>query len=254
MTFTELINKYYDNLNKNDLYICQYITTHKKECSKLTIDELAARCNVSRTTILRFSQKLSLNGYSELKVYLKMENEKNEVDNADLLNEVCENYHKVIDDFKSRDYTNICRMIHDAKRVFVYGTGSMQMSVAREMQRKFLNAQKCIYQVEGTNGMNILLNMVESGDLVIVISLSGESEHVVSFVRNLKLKNIPVIAFTKLKSNALARMSDENLYVETSLINSEVNESCETSIPFFMIIEILMIKYMIFKNKLEKEV
>lgn len=254
MILSELINKYYDNLNKTDMLIYQYINTHKKECCKLTIDELAYRCNVSRTTILRFSQKLSLSGYGELKVYLRLENEKNAIDNVDILDTVCESYHKTIDDFKNRDCTNICRMIHEAKRVFVYGTGNMQSTVARDMQRKFLNSQKCIYQFEGIKETDILLNMVEYGDLVIIISLSGESEHVISFARNLKLKDIPIIAFTKLNGNTLARMSDENLYVGTSTVNSVVNENYETSMLFYMITEILLIKYMIFKNKLENGV
>ena len=39
---SELIVKHYDKLNKNDLYLCQFISTHKKECSSLTIEELAA--------------------------------------------------------------------------------------------------------------------------------------------------------------------------------------------------------------------
>ena len=37
---SELIVKHYDKLNKNDLYLCQFISTHKKECSSLTIEEL----------------------------------------------------------------------------------------------------------------------------------------------------------------------------------------------------------------------
>lgn len=76
MKLDELINKYHKQLNENDLYIWSYISKHRKECETLAIDQLAHKCNVSRTTILRFSQKLSLKGYGELKVYLKLDNEK----------------------------------------------------------------------------------------------------------------------------------------------------------------------------------
>ena len=54
MKLEELINKNYRQLNENDLYIWNYINHHKKECEHLSIDELALRCNVSRSTILRF--------------------------------------------------------------------------------------------------------------------------------------------------------------------------------------------------------
>ena len=74
MKIDDLVNLHYDKLNQSDLHIWKYINAHRKESYNLTIDELASRCNVSRTTILRFAQKLSLKGYSELKVYLKWEN------------------------------------------------------------------------------------------------------------------------------------------------------------------------------------
>ena len=80
--YQELINKHYNILNENDIYIWNYISNNKKECESLSIDNLAHKCNVSRTTILRFAQKISLKGYSELKLYLKLENQViNENDN-----------------------------------------------------------------------------------------------------------------------------------------------------------------------------
>ena len=70
MRIEELINDHYQELSENDLIIWQYIEQHKEECRNLAINELAQRCHVSKTTILRFAQKLSLKGYSELKAYL----------------------------------------------------------------------------------------------------------------------------------------------------------------------------------------
>ena len=72
MKLEELINKHYDQLNANDFHIWNYISNNKHECQKMAIDQLAYKCNVSRTTILRFAQKISLKGYSELKLYLKL--------------------------------------------------------------------------------------------------------------------------------------------------------------------------------------
>ena len=41
MRLEELINKNYNRLNENDLYIWQYISAHRKECEKLSIDDLS---------------------------------------------------------------------------------------------------------------------------------------------------------------------------------------------------------------------
>ena len=57
----------------NDLHIWRYISTHRQECANLSIEALGAKCNVSRTTILRFAQKPGLSGFSELRLLLRME-------------------------------------------------------------------------------------------------------------------------------------------------------------------------------------
>lgn len=47
MKLEELVNRNYQQLNDNDLYIWNYIIHHRKECERLSIDELALRCSVS---------------------------------------------------------------------------------------------------------------------------------------------------------------------------------------------------------------
>lgn len=52
MKLDDLVNKYYSDLNLNDLYIWRYILGHKKTCENMSISELAEHCNVSKTSIL----------------------------------------------------------------------------------------------------------------------------------------------------------------------------------------------------------
>ena len=59
MKLDELVNQYYDDLNMNDLHIWGYIANHKRECAAMTIEEVAEKCNVSRTGILRFAKNIS---------------------------------------------------------------------------------------------------------------------------------------------------------------------------------------------------
>ena len=58
MQLNELVNLHFDDLNESDLYIWNYINNHREVCKKITIEDLGTKCNVSRTTILRFSKKL----------------------------------------------------------------------------------------------------------------------------------------------------------------------------------------------------
>lgn len=249
---SELIIKHYDKLNKNDLYLCQYISTHQKECCGLTIEELAERSHISKSSILRFAQKLSLKGYSELKVYLKLDQEQEAVSGQDILSEICDDYHRAIEEFKLKNWDRICQLLYDADRIFVYGTGSMQASVGRELQRKFLYAKKCIYTSEGKGEFKQIMDLAGPKDVVIMISLSGDSEETLACARQVKMKGIPLVALTKMKVNGLARLSDESLYAGTSVVASSVRDSYETSMLFFMLTEILLVKYMLYKETREK--
>lgn len=76
MRLEQLVNSNYSKLNDNDIYILRYILNNKEKCSTISINELAKLCNVSRTTVLRMVQKLGFDGYSEFKVYLKWQIEK----------------------------------------------------------------------------------------------------------------------------------------------------------------------------------
>lgn len=73
MQLNELVNLHFDDLNESDLYIWNYINNHREVCTKITIEDLGKKCNVSRTTILRFSKKIGLEGFAELKYYLRNE-------------------------------------------------------------------------------------------------------------------------------------------------------------------------------------
>lgn len=251
MAVADLVKMNYGRLNENDIYIWNYIDGHREECCQCTIEELARKCNVSRTTILRFAKKLSMDGFSELKIHLKME-QGERLPRADkgTIKMVCDDYRKKIDEMEKTDYSEICKLIYEAKRVFVYGSGAVQSFVAKEFKRAFLSAKVCMYQIEGMQAeQDLIANVLQEGDLVIIVSLTGESNHVTRFAKVLNMKGIPIISMTKLKNNTLAQMSTESLYINTSNIATTYIENYETTTLFFMAVELLLIKYLIYQEK-----
>ncbi|WP_455542771.1 MurR/RpiR family transcriptional regulator [Intestinibacter sp.] len=249
MRLDELINKHYSSLNENDFYIWDYISKHKKECEKLAIDQLAYKCNVSRTTILRFAQKISLKGYSELKIYLKLENEEAK-DNTNEMDTLCDNYYKVIKSIKEKDCTEIFKKLDSARNIYVYGIGMVQSSIKKELKRLFMTTGKYFYDLSGYKEAEFCLNSVDSNDLFILISVSGENKFVNDFAAKLKVKNIPIISITKLKENNLSKISDYNLYISALTLDDEINGiSYDFVTSYFLLIEILFFKYLEYKKR-----
>ena len=53
---------------------------------------------------------------------------------------MCDDYRKKFDEMEKADYSNICKLIYEAKHVFVYGSGAVQSFVAKEFKWAFLSA------------------------------------------------------------------------------------------------------------------
>ena len=140
MKLEVLVSKHYEELNPNDLIIWRYITQNKEQCLNMTIEALAHFCNVSRSTVMRFAQKIGLSGYSEMKACLRFELEEGTVPmSSNLVSLICDSNIKAIRHFQAQNYDDICQLLYNAKRIFMYGTGSIQKSVCREFQRMMLS-------------------------------------------------------------------------------------------------------------------
>jgi RpiR family transcriptional regulator, glv operon transcriptional regulator len=249
MKLEELVNKHYDELTPNDFHIWRYIANNKKKCSEVSIEELANLCNVSRTTILRFAQKLSLKGFSELKVYLNWETKEQVQIETEPVKVICEGYKKAINDILKKDFSAVCKLIYEANRVFVHGSGDIQMEVVRELKRMFLHGGECLYDFEGLTIDPSFFSLVRPNDLVILISLSGESSNVVELAKKMNLLNVKVVSITKLKDNTLASLSDENIYITTSVVNLNNDfRAYESTVILRIIVEMLFVNYNIYKK------
>lgn len=256
MTLEEIIKIKYHSLNENDLYIWRYISENKQVCSKLTIEELGKRCNVSRTTILRFAKKLELEGYSELKYYLRQEHQ---ADDSGLmqkktidLDPILVNYNIMLQEMKNKNLIPVCEMIDKAERIIIAGSGNVQHLMARELQRAFLRANVVMTVINGRAEMESIPRWIKTDDLVILISLSGENEEINDLAKVLRIKGVGMISITRMASNSLSRLADEPIYVFSESVSVEGSYVYMSVTMFFSLIEILFIRYYNYK-KLQEE-
>lgn len=244
MRLEELMNQYSDRLSENDLYIWNYVENHKKQCENMTIEQLAGKCNVSRTTILRFTKKLSLKGFGEFKVHLKMENDDNKKETSKAV-KVCLAYEEMLQDIVQQDFHEIIKLIYQAKRIFVFGTGMVQRTVAKEFKRLFYFVNKNFYDFDGITEYETVLSYMNNEDLLLIISVSGEGVHMIDFAKRAKIKGVPIISITKQKKNSLAELSSYNLYISTTTVEQNIYKGrCESMTSYFILSEMLFLRYL----------
>ncbi len=252
MRLEELVNSHYSRLNENDLLIWSYIQQHRKECCDIAIEELAGKCCISRTTISRFTQKLSFAGFREFKLRLQMEFEQDQVENDILLDEVCRNYERCIESARDTDMQNICEHIYQAKRLFVFGTGEVQNAASKMIKRIFMNVEKFFITLYGKSELMMAIEDLGPDDLVILISMSGENELAVSAAKNLKARGVFTVSLTRLCDNTLSRLCEKNLYIQTNVLMNKAGVSFETCSAYFNVVEILCVRYLMYLRKREQ--
>lgn len=98
-----------------------------------------------------------------------------------------------------------------------------------------------------------LLPLITSNDLCILISVSGENEKMVQMARQLRVRGTPLISITKNRENTLAHVCDYQLYVEASnLVETPIHWQYESTTSYFILIDILFLKYIEFQNRKEQ--
>lgn len=225
MKLEAIINENYENLNENDLYILRFILKHKVECLDMSITQLARKCNVSTASILRMTQKLGLSGYSEFKFALKNDisadfiSKRNDVMDCNYMDLFEKSIKDTIKHFQNTNTDEIFHHIWSAKQVYIYGTGWAQKLAGEQLMRTFFSCNRPMILIQHFTEFKIMLPNYTENDLIIIISLSGNIEHIIDSLRILKMNKVPTLSITDFKNNQLASLATYNLYYQAIYFN-----------------------------------
>ncbi len=237
-----LFDRCYPRMSENERYICQYIAAHYEACAAQPIAAFARQCGTSQALLVRFAQKLGLAGYGELKAMIHLGMSEPGAPAGDLQARVVESCHKMMDELVKTDLRRFFGLFAGARRVFVYGSGSSQVRAASEMKRIFLPLREILH-VGGHDMALALQQIAQPGDLVILISLSGESQPAVALAEKLRTRGVDTVSVTGMRSNTLASLCTESLYIHSVRLPLENGQEYGTSTPYFILIEYLYLGY-----------
>lgn len=253
MNLYELVNRYYSNLNANDFMIWEYISNNFEKCANMNIDDLASHCNFSKASIVRFAKKLNLSGYSELKFEIKSHlQETNKLQAKGNVELICNGYIQAINELKDQNFDETCSLLYNAKKIYTYGTGVVQSNACRELQRMFCNEGIYLFHLDQKINFNAIDKNLSADDVVIIISMGGESSKGIELAKYLKLKGVHTISVTKKKNNTLASLCDNNVYFMTSKFNMYATSEnlFDSGTILFVVCEVFFLKYQEYCKKI----
>ncbi len=198
-------------LNPQETKLLSYLMSHSQQLKNKTLKEVANELYVSPNTIVRMAKKLEFKGYTELKMLIELENTQkdklNKEKNISLLNQIQQTEKLLTPEL----IQTVCETILSANHVYFFSCGPSKFPCEEMKERlRILGINTSLYFEPHV--MNQRAKQLDENDVVIVVSLSGETKTPLDATKITKLSSAHVISITGFSQNAIAQLADTPLY------------------------------------------
>lgn len=253
------LKEYQESFTKNEKKISNFLLENTDAIKVLNTYDLAIKCDVSQASVVRFAKKLGFKGFPEFKIALAgdlaMRNNEKEIniiydeiqfdDSTETLAKkvVYENIKSVEDTYKILNFEEIekaAKTIDKANRIFILGAGFSGI-IARDFQYKLWELGKNVIFETDQHIQLTNASTAGEGDVVFVISYSGQTLDIYQSILEFKDRGVKVITLTKFATNPIKDIGDISLstIVEKSNLRST---SLSSRMAQLTVIDILYIK------------
>ena len=221
---TKQIKRLFFKLTPAERKVASYVIEFPQEVTELTVHQLAEKCGVASSAVIRFCKTIQLQGFSELKLELARELGSRREEQSKTIPSVGHEsgtegvVRKVFgagvstlqDTLDKLDFSKVEKMsqaLVNAKHIFLFGLGT-SATVVNDAQYRLsqlgLRATACTDILQ----MGVTATNLEEGDVVLAISHSGRTKAVVDAVRLAKKSGATVLSITSFVDSFLYRESD----------------------------------------------
>lgn len=254
MSIERLIIEHKQQLNQNDLDTLLLIDSYLAEYVDLTIIELGQKVHMSKSYLLKLSQKLGFSGYSEFRYYLKQihANKVNLPITMTAQELLATDIQATSDLLSQLNFQPMIQAIQKAQHIFCYGTGVSQQSVVRQLSKNLMSVGKIVVTLQTHTEFMTNIPLMSKNDLLVIASVSGETPDVLDQLRLLKMRHVDLLAITQFKSNTIANIANYKLFFQTTpykIVNSD--SMIFSFVPLDLAVDVLLRHYIDFFNHIE---
>ncbi|WP_195573062.1 MurR/RpiR family transcriptional regulator [Clostridium paraputrificum] len=206
------IQQKYNNFSDKEKAIADYILNQPDMIKNINITELAKIIGTYGATITRFSKKIGCDSFVEMKMKINLSsNDSDPIDSDDIFSSVYSHYNEVIERTNSiidkSAIFNIVEEIKKANKIYLYGVGSSGLT-ATEMMQRLIRMGFNIHCISDSHMMIINSSIASSKDLVIGLSISGETKEVVNALKVSKRNGAKTACITSFDESSITVYSD----------------------------------------------
>jgi RpiR family carbohydrate utilization transcriptional regulator len=246
-----LIEKHYRRLSKTERRVADYIRLHPDKTIISSLQLVSEKCSVSDASVLRFCRSLGFSGYQDFKAALVPELLKKgtslyqemalDDDFSSLKNGFLENLSKdiakTLDRYAEKDIDTPALKICRAEHILIAGLAG-SAGVARIFNDCLLGLGLLSAYISDRVELERFVSRLDSSDLVLGISHSGETQEIVHAIRRGRENGAFTIGMTNFLSSPVARLADLTLLtsVPETLLGSY---SCQPRIAQLALLEFI---------------
>lgn len=206
------IQRIYNSFSDKEKDIANYIMQYGDKIKNTNITDLAKEIGTSGATITRFAKKIGCESFVDMKIKLSSNRVEVVDENEDeIFSYAYQYYNEVIERTKALiDKEAIFKAVNEIKKarnIYIHGVGSSGLT-GTEMMHRLLRMGFNVHSIPDSHMMIINSSIVKKDDLVIGISISGETEEVVHSLRKAKENEATTISITSFEGSSLSKHSD----------------------------------------------
>ena len=213
------------DLTVSEQKVAAYIDDHREAVRHMSSVSLAEAAGVSQPTIIRFSKKLGYGSYKQMINDVSVENN-DEFINVDIAETdnttttmalIAQQYNTIVNTtFSLNSAENVdlaVKYLFQAKRIIVAGYSERNYYLAEYITYRLSNIGLDSYTNSHHSMILARLMNCEAGDVVILLSESGEAPNLINCAKLSIQRGVRVISLTRLANNTIQLLSDINFKV-----------------------------------------
>lgn len=236
-TFKSRLHIFEYTLSASEKKIANYVLNNIETVPFESISDLSNKIGTSPSTITRFCKKLDYRSYVEFQTLLKTESIKvTEYD--DIAEKVIEYYHLTLKLSKSIFQHVSPEVLVDAieksNKIVILGIGSSGLT-ATEFSLRLNRMGLSSTAITDSYTMFALSVLLNSNDLIIAISNSGETPEIVKACREAKKNKVKIAAITKKVNSSISETTDTIFYTSGhDILENDTFYNDQLSFLFFI--------------------
>ncbi|MBR0138574.1 MAG: MurR/RpiR family transcriptional regulator [Erysipelotrichaceae bacterium] len=233
--------KNYDSLTNSEKTFLHFVLDNKELVIRSTATKIANLCGVSKTVAINTCQKLGFDGFNDLRYYLKNSDTKESKSKAFEIKDVEAALFDMVEKTLSLNRPELMEKVADkilnAECIYIISRGTSK-AIGSYFSHILLTLNiKCI-NIPDYNLLDIIARKMNHDEVLIAMSLSGETSILVQTCKTVKAYGNTLISITGFSNNTIASISDYQLFCSSGSLNTASNDT-ESRLGMMTVIDYL---------------